>query len=123
MSQAVEYDDRCSVQVAKEVRAALNAARKSGRIDRGFEFRVRIDDSTTHQDVNIRMVGAATPDEFLFSYGPDLDDFGQPRRRWSDAATALTGLVRDVIAPVVRDWDDGRYRFITLGFKDGMGAP
>lgn len=106
------------VDVAKQVRANIKAAQKTGQIDPDVTVRVRVGRASMCQEVNVFIQGTKLTDGFLMRPEQERREHG-----WATAAAVkLANQVRACMGPA-EAWADGRMNFSCLYFRNGLCAP
>jgi hypothetical protein len=118
----MSYDGRTSAQVAKQIRQAMTEARRAGALPQLYTVSVRIDDSHTHQAVNVRILRTAAPPMWPYQSIARVVD-GSNRWLLAEDAIEVARRVRALAGPVIGEWDDGQGSFVSFYFRDGINAP
>lgn len=110
------------MQVARQIRQAMTEARRAGALAKVYTISVRIDDSNTHQAVDVRILRPLAPP--LWPY-ESTANAGAGGRQWplADDAVEVARRVRALAGPVIGKWDDGQGSFVSFYFRDGINAP
>jgi hypothetical protein len=103
--------------IAAAVRANIKQAQKNGSLDSKWKIRVRTERASLCSSVDVRIQGEDLTDEWLFHAEGERQNGA-----FTEQAVALAEQVRELMGPAW-EWEDGRMRFASLYFRDGLCAP
>lgn len=111
-----EYVD--ASEIARQVRVNIKAAQNAQQLDRDLRISVRTRRASLMSEVAVFIRGDKLTNRYLLRPIEERAEHGC----WTPDALRIAGKVRELMGPAWA-WEDGRGRFATLYFRDGLCAP